>query len=52
MARPLGNTLFDAIKQLTIALFKLIAIAFAWLCKIAGMVLLKAGETIEKMISR
>ena len=52
MARPLGSTLFDVIKQLSTALFNLIAIAFAWLCKITGMVLLKAGEAIEKMISR
>lgn len=52
MAPSLGSTLFNAVKLLCIALFKLLAIAFAWLCKIAGMILLKTGETIEKMISK
>jgi hypothetical protein len=52
MARSLGSTLIDAVKPLYIALIKLLAIAFAWLCKITGMILLKTGETIEKMISK
>jgi hypothetical protein len=52
MSRPtLGNVLLGAIKMLLVAVLKLMAIAFAWACKIAGMTLLKIGEGIEKMIT-
>lgn len=52
MNRSLGSTLLDTLKNLCIALIKLMAIVFAWLCKMAGMILLKTGETIEKMLTR
>ncbi len=52
MSRSIGSTLLDVVKNLFISLLKLCAIAFAWLCKIAGMILLKTGETIEKMITK
>jgi len=48
---PLGNVLFNAIRTLLVLIFKLIAIAFAWACKIAGMILTKIGEATEKLIT-
>jgi len=53
MSRPsLGNSLLSALRMLIVAILKLLAIAFAWACKIAGMTLLKIGEGIEKIITR
>lgn len=33
-------------------LFKLAVLAFAFVCKIVGMILLKTGETIEKIYGK
>lgn len=50
MGQSIGKIFLDAIKNLSLTFFKLCGITFAWLCKIAGMILLKMGETIEKLI--
>ncbi|MBK6484084.1 MAG: hypothetical protein IPG01_13370 [Chitinophagaceae bacterium] len=53
MSRPtIKNALLGALKMLLLAILKLLAIAFAWVCKIVGMTLLKIGEGIEKIITR
>lgn len=49
---PLGNVLMDSIRSLVISLLKLIAIVFAWLLKISGMILIKVSEAIEKNLTR
>ena len=50
MSRSAGKTLLDILKMLFVAAFKLTALCFAWICKIAGTVLLKIGETVEKTL--
>jgi hypothetical protein len=52
MAKSIWHTFFDLIRMLIVTLFKLLFMAFALLSKVTGMILLKIGETIEKMISK
>lgn len=47
-----GNKLIDSIKSLIVALFKILVILFAGFCKLSGMILVKLGEAMEKMVSR
>jgi hypothetical protein len=52
MPRSGVKTLLDLLRTLFVTTLKIVAIAIAFICKIVGMVLLKTGETIEKMLSR
>jgi hypothetical protein len=48
MAHSSGSLLWKAFKSLLIAVTGFILLLFAWLLKIAGMILTKLGELIEK----
>jgi hypothetical protein len=48
----IGTMLFRSVRALLIALLKVLALASAWLCKIAGILLTRIGEAIEKVIAR
>jgi hypothetical protein len=50
--QPIGNMLFRAVRALLIAVFKVLALACAWVCKVGGILLTKIGEAIEKVIAR
>lgn len=52
MSRSSVHTLLDMIRTLIVILIKVTAMAFAFACKVSGIILLRTGETIEKMISR
>ncbi|MFN0189847.1 MAG: hypothetical protein ACKVQV_14185 [Bacteroidia bacterium] len=52
MTKSAGDTFLYSLKQLFIALLKLATIAFAWLCKISGMILIRTGEMLEKIVSK
>lgn len=52
MNRSSTQTIFNLIRTLVVTFFKLMTMSFALLCKVSGMLLLKTGETIEKMITR
>lgn len=52
MNRTSTQTIFNLIRTLVVTFFKLMTMAFALFCKVSGMLLLKTGETIEKMMTR
>ena len=52
MNRSSTQTMFNLIRTLGVTFFKLATMAFALFCKVSGMLLLKIGETIEKMMTR
>lgn len=52
MPRSEVKTFLDLLRTLFVTLLKLVAMTFAFACKISGMILLKTGETIEKMLSK
>ena len=45
----IGNGLGQIVKALIVASLKLVAIALAFVCKIAGMILTKISEILEKI---
>jgi hypothetical protein len=45
-----GESLLRAIRMLVVGFLKLLAIVFAWVCKLSGMILLKVGEAIENIL--
>ena len=44
-----GNVFLQAIKTVGVAILKLLALCFAWFCKICGWVFLKLSELIFKL---
>lgn len=50
MSQSTKNVFMDAVKTLIVSAFKLLTLALAYLCKLSGVILLKTGEFIEKMI--
>lgn len=52
MAQRTTHVFLGLLKTLLIILAKLTAITFAFTCKIAGMILLKVSEAIEKLLAR
>ncbi len=52
MNRSSTQMIFNLIRTLVVTFLKLTTMAFALFCKVSGMLLLKTGETIEKMMTR
>ncbi len=47
-----GNTLLHALWILVIAILKVIALVFAWCCKIIGLVFIKISELTFKLTEK
>lgn len=46
----INSIFFNSFKTMLASLFKLLFIAFSWLLKLFGMVCMKLGEAIERII--
>ena len=44
-----GNMLLQALRTLAIAILKVLALCFAWVCKICGWVFIKLSEITFKL---
>jgi len=47
-----GNMLLQALRSLVIAILKVLALIFAWCCKIIGNILIKISELTFKLIGK
>ena len=47
-----GNIILNSLKSLILMILKVAALVIAWACKIAGLILTKLGEIIEKIITK
>lgn len=52
MSKESSEFLKSLLKTFLITLFKLIILGFAYCCRLAGMILTRTGESIEKMLVR
>jgi hypothetical protein len=52
MTKKIVGKVLEILRALFIALFKLIMMVIALICKITGMILSKTGETIEKLVTK
>lgn len=50
MSQSASNIFIASMKSLIKSAFKICAIAFAWLLRLAGTTLLKLGEALERII--
>lgn len=50
--QSIGGTLLSALRSLLILILKIIAMVFAWVCKLSGTILLWIGDRTFKIIEK